>query len=135
MTLSTPRLSIELNDSKASFRPGEVVLGSVNWNLSELTKKVAVTLLWKTSGMGNEDSQNIASAESADHPPLAGTLPFSFQLPLEPCSFSGQLVNVIWSIEAKALKTDLTQTQEIIVSPTGDAIRPEAGVIKALVEV
>lgn len=129
----TTGVSITLRDMKKVYLPGETVEGVLSWNLIEQPKKVSVSLVWKTQGKGISDTEVAGSTDTGGPAMLAGTLPFSFVIPLEPYSFSGQLVSIIWAVEAKAHKMDFEDRVEIVVSPTGKEIRPTGVAADALV--
>jgi hypothetical protein len=121
METSRAGLSIMLKDLKTEYKPGETVEGELSWNLSEQAKKVEIKLMWETRGKGTKDWEVVESAV-VENPQLMGSLPFSLTLPLEPYSYSGPLISIVWILEADAPKTSLVERQEIVVSPSGKEI-------------
>ncbi len=111
------KLSISFEDGKSSYLPGEIVRGRGEWFLQEAPKELEVTLFWYTSGKGTEDVEVVDSL-SHPNPGAHGEMPFSFQLPKEPYSFSGTYITLSWAVELLVHDPDDSHTEEIILSPT-----------------
>ena len=115
------KLSIELNNGKEQFAPGERVEGRIEWSLDSNPKALELSLLWYTSGKGTRDVR-VLNTHRIDSPGVIGSDRFSFTLPPGPYSFSGKLISLIWALELTCTPGDDTVRKEIIVSPTGQEI-------------
>jgi hypothetical protein len=124
-------LRVELDEGRASFRPGEVVRGTASWSLDAPPAAVEVRLIWFTQGKGDRDVGLVESVPAAA-PGAEGGLSFAFTLPDGPYSFSGTLVSLLWAVEAVALPASDAASAELVVSPSGREIllpreTPDAG--------
>lgn len=115
------KLSIELNDGKEAFAPGEQVEGRIEWTLDANPKALELSLLWYTSGKGTRDIA-VLQTNRVDGPGAFGSDKFSFALPGGPYSFSGRLISLIWALELTCTPGNETIRKEIVVSPTGREI-------------
>ena len=114
-------LKILLRDEQTSFRPGETVEGVAGWRLDGLPDSVELRLFWFTRGKGTEDV-SVVNLVRFDSPGLEEGRRFTFTLPLEPYSFSGQLVSLIWALELVVEPGEQSARVEIVVSPSGREI-------------
>lgn len=114
--------TIQLNDGRAVFRPGEPVRGTVRWQSDMPVKDLELRLIYHTGGRGTEDVVTVAVAPFA-RPGASESRPFEL-LPCgsHPWSFSGKLVSVMWALELVHDGEALAAQCEIIVSPTGGEI-------------
>jgi hypothetical protein len=124
-------LRVELDEGRASFRPGEVVRGTASWSLDAPPSAVEVRLIWFTQGKGDRDV-GLVEAVPAAAPSAEGGLSFAFTLPDGPYSFSGTLVSLLWAVEVVALPASEAASAELVVSPSGREIllpreTPDAG--------
>jgi len=120
-------LKILLRDECTNYRPGETIEGVAGWRLEKPPKSVELRLFWFTRGKGTEDV-GIVNQTSFPEPQLEEGRKFSFTLPPEPWSFSGQLVSLIWALELVAEPGEQSTRVELVVSPSGQEIqlRPHA---------
>lgn len=116
-------LALELRDGDTSLRPGEKVAGMVRWDLPQAPASLEVRLFWYTQGKGMRDVGTAAVME-VQNPGPAGEKPFSLEVPQGPFSFSGRLVSLCWAIELVAEEPDEAERLDLVVSPTGEEIRP-----------
>jgi hypothetical protein len=114
-------LRILLQNEQKNFRGGETVEGVAGWRLEKTPRSVEVRLFWFTRGKGTEDV-GVVSKMRFDAPPQEDGRKFSFTLPEEPWSFSGQLISLIWALELVAEPGGHTARVELVVSPTGQEI-------------
>ena len=114
-------LKLLLRDERRNFLGGETVEGVAGWRLEKPPKSVEVRLFWFTRGKGTEDV-GVVSRVRFDAPQHEEGRKFSFALPAEPWSFSGQLISVIWALELVAEPGGHTARVELMVSPTGQEI-------------
>lgn len=121
-------LKILLRDERRSFRPGETIEGVAGWRLAQPAKSVELRLFWFTRGKGTEDV-GVAGRVLFEAPQAEEGRRFSFVLPAEPYSFSGQLVSLIWAVELVVQPGEICTRVEVVVSPTGREIllHPNAG--------
>jgi hypothetical protein len=114
-------LKILLRDERRNFRAGDIVEGVAGWRLEKPPKSVEARLFWFTRGKGTEDV-GVVSRMRFDVPQQEEGRKFSFTLPAEPWSFSGQLFSLIWALELVAEPGGHTARVELVVSPTGQEI-------------
>ena len=115
-------LRVELEDARASFAPGERIVGTASWRIDEPPEALEVRLFWYTRGKGERDVGIVETLEIAPAT-REGRREFSFRAPPAPLSFSGKLISLIWSIELVALPEGDAGRHEITLSPTGEEIR------------
>jgi hypothetical protein len=118
-------LTIDIQDMNTAYKPGQTIRGQVQWQLAEKPKNAILRLLWYTAGKGTEDVGVVRMA-AFDNPAATDTRRFEFTLPTGPCSFSGQLISLIWTLELEVDKECMRQ--DITLSPDGQEIKlyPEA---------
>ena len=114
-------LTIDLEQCKTAYRPGEVIAGTARWQSDEPLKHLALRLLWYTQGKGDEDAGLVEEQEN-EQPDLSDSRVFHFTLPNGPYSFSGTLISLTWAIELIAQPGDHCHRQEITVTPTSQEI-------------
>lgn len=115
-------MTVELDGGRSAFSPGERVEGQASWELPEPPRSLEVRLFWSTSGRGDSD-QEVVAVEPVPSPGASGWVRFSFQLPLGPYSFSGQLVSLAWSVELVAPHEEMAGSASIVVGPEGREVR------------
>jgi len=114
-------LKVLVRDERRSFHPGETVEGVAGWRLDQPPKAVELRLFWFTRGKGTEDVGVINQLNFPEPQPEEGRK-FSFVLPAEPFSFSGQLISLIWALELVVEPGELSTRVELVMSPTGEEI-------------
>jgi len=114
-------LRILLQGEQKNFRVGETVEGVAGWRLEKAPRSVELRLFWFTRGKGTEDV-GVVRKMRFDAPQQEEGRKFSFTLPEEPWSFSGQLISLIWALELVAEPGGHTARVELVVSPTGQEI-------------
>lgn len=114
-------IQIQTDGGAASFRPGQEIAGTVSWFLDETPESLDLRLFWYTEGKGDQDVEVIDSVPF-DNPGAQDHRPFRLRLPEAPYSFSGQLISLIWCLEAVARPTDEVGRLPLTVSPTGEEI-------------
>jgi hypothetical protein len=114
-------LKILLPDERRSFRCAETVDGVAGWRLEKPPASVELRLFWFTRGKGTEDV-GVVNRMRFDAPQQEEGRKFTFTLPAEPWSFSGQLISLIWALELVAEPGGHTARVELVVSPTGREI-------------
>lgn len=120
-------LQIQIDHQSPRFAPGDEIKGKVQWSeLPANTNKLAVRLLWFTSGKGTRDMNTCQEIVQ----PL-GTAPststFQFIAPHRPLSFAGQLISLQWAIEAVVFPSMQSTLAEIIITHgQAEIILPDA---------
>ncbi len=120
--MSTPsELGIFIADNRTHFRPGETLVVSTLWALPDVPETLEVRLFWYTRGKGTQDvdivaTQQIGKAEAA------GERSLTFTLPMQPWSFSGKLISLIWAVELVAEPGERSARAEFTLSPDGAEI-------------
>lgn len=111
------RISVTLE--KTVFLPGEIVEGTVAWDTEgEEFESVDISLLWFTEGKGSEDTAT-AARHRVDRPGPRGTERFSLQLLPYPWSLAGQLVSVVWTVEASLEPKGELALERLVSAPEG----------------
>lgn len=113
---------VETNDGATSFHPGDVVDGTVRWQLAEPPLEIELRLFWYTEGKGDQDI-GVVQTVPFENPGAVDQRVFRVRLPDGPYSFSGKLITLSWGLEAVAQPGDRTGGCSIILSPTGEEIR------------
>lgn len=116
-------IQVEIRDGYTAFRPGDVVEGTVLWQLEPGPSEVEARLFWYTRGKGDQDVGIVETIPYAQPAPT-DRRQFRFRLPDGPYSFSGKLISLEWAIEVVAQPGDVAGRAMITVSPTGDELRP-----------
>ena len=114
-------LAIEFPDGSRAFRPGESIRVRALWLLEdglESIEAIEVRLLWHTQGKGDTDLAVVA-IERIDQPGPHGAKDLAIRIPDRPYSFSGKLVSLSWHLEIVLVPSQVAQTFDIVVSPTG----------------
>jgi len=114
-------LRILLQDEQKNFRGGQTVEGVAGWRSEKAPRSVELRLFWFTRGKGTEDV-GVVNRIRFDAPQQEEGRKFSFMLPEEPWSFSGQLISLIWALELVAEPGGHTTRVELVVSPTSQEI-------------
>jgi hypothetical protein len=109
-------IQVEIRNGTA-FAPGETVEGTVSWQLDRSAQAVELRLFWYTTGKGDQDV-GVVSTVPFPSPALQDQRSFSISLPSGPYSFSGNLISVIWALEAVVEPGARAGRIEIVVSPT-----------------
>ncbi|HJX27404.1 MAG TPA: hypothetical protein VJ885_05795 [Thermoanaerobaculia bacterium] len=113
---------VETNDGATSFRPGDVVEGTVRWQFAEAPGEVELRLFWHTEGRGDQDLDVVQTVPFAN-PGAVDRRSFRVRLPEGPYSFSGKLITLAWGLEAVAQPDGWSGGIPIVLSPTGEEIR------------
>jgi len=125
-------IQLELNGGETvgdllRFEPGSRLEGRVQVTPAEdiHCRRVAVQVSWHTADRGRDESgpSPVAEQHLADGPLPANALlsqPFAFDLPREPWSFTGTIVNIVWEVRVVIdlpLAADLDKVQPFILAP------------------
>lgn len=117
-----PFILVETNNGATSFRPGDVVDGTVRWQLAAPPAKIELRLFWHTEGRGDQDV-GVIETVPFENPGAVDQRSFRVRLPEGPYSFSGKLITLAWGLEAVAQPGDWSGRIPITLSPTGEEIR------------
>lgn len=126
-------LQITLDKTDGAYRPGDEITGTVQWDCTEPPAKAEIHLGWATRGKGSEDAD---AAESVvfDHPQARDQRSFRLRAPVEPCSFSGKLISVVWTIELFVEPGVDSARKSIVIAPDAREIvlpsLPEAATVQ-----
>lgn len=116
-------IKIQVDYDNTEFTPGDTISGTVSWQPTQGTKSIALRLFWFTSGRGTQDINMISELEwPTSSNATGGSEKFSFVLPNEPYSFSGQLIALSWAIEAVKLPEETSTRYEFNLTPNGQEI-------------
>lgn len=112
-------LHIQVDYDHTAYTPGETISGSVRWTPSPDHQSVILRLFWYTSGKGTQDIEVI---HELSWPASQGQADFAIELPLEPYSFSGQLVSLNWALEAITQPGNTSTSYPFNLTPDGQLI-------------
>ena len=117
-------IKIQVDYDNSEFTPGDTISGTVSWLTTQGTESIALRLFWFTSGRGTQDVELISELEWPVSPsnPSESSEKFSFTLPNEPYSFSGELVSLTWALEAVKLPEETSIRHEFTLTPNGQEI-------------
>ena len=115
--MSMSEIEIRTDNDVTRLAPGEILAGSVRWNLLEPPRSIDLRLMWYTQGKGDGDV-GVVDSITFDNPAQYESRRFQVQLPNGPYSFSGKLIALIWALEAVVQPRDRFERLEIVVSPT-----------------
>jgi hypothetical protein len=115
------QLQIRLANDLRNFKPGDIVQGTVNWELTHKCDHVEVRLFWTTEGVGAAESGLIETV-MLKRPQTSEVRPFTFRLPAFPYSYQGVLTSVSWVLEAVAFPGKQNVKETIIMAPTARLI-------------
>jgi hypothetical protein len=118
-------MRIEIDDGRNWFLPGGTVSGRISWDVDDEVEAVELRLFWHTGGKGTEDVEIVRELR-VDTPESRGERRYSFDLPLEPYSFSGSLITLAWALELVALPGGELDRTDLVVAPTPVEIRLES---------
>lgn len=116
---------IVLAEALPAFRPGEIVEGHVEAETADALDGARIHLGWRTEGEGRSEEPEVVHVDPIDAFSTPGRYSFRLELPEGPWSFEGRLFSVHWQIEVVRGGESLAGAG-IIVSPTGQALRPSA---------
>lgn len=116
-------LAIRPQDKRTEFRPGEVLEGSVDWEVGKRdgpggASAVELRLIWFTRGKGTADV-SVEEARRFEASSASGKGKYRFVLPAAPYSFSGKLISLSWALELVDLAGDEATQWEFILAPDG----------------
>lgn len=115
-------LHIKLDQLQASFAPGDLISGTIHaTELPSDTHKLAIRLLWFTTGKGTRDVNTCCELAQA-FVPTSSALPFEFIAPHRPLSFSGQLISLQWAVEVVAFPSKQSSLAEIAITHSDSEI-------------
>ena len=116
------RLTVEIEDGRTAFSPGETIRGTASWQLDQAPEEIEVRLFWYTQGKGDQDVGGVKT-ERVPAPGSEGSQEFAFAAPRGPHSFSGKLISVVWAVELVALPSRDAARQDLVIAPGGREIR------------
>ena len=116
-------LTVELEDGKLAFKPGQEVRGRASWTLDADPESVEVHLFWHTEGKGSQDTE-IADTVVFEAPGRQDRREFRLKIPDGPYSFAGSLIAILWNVEVVAEPGSEAGRQDIVVSPDGKPVKP-----------
>lgn len=116
--MSAENIQLGLRENQIAFRPGAEIAGAAHWELATAPKTAEVRLAWFTRGKGTEDAA-VVETIPFESPKEGDVRTFSFRAPLEPYSFSGKLISLIWCVELVIEPGKRFQRHEITIGPEG----------------
>lgn len=109
------------------YEPGDSISGRVRLSAESPVKgqSIVVSLMWQTEGRGKRDKAAIEEQTFSAPQVLPGMpqeIRFHFRAPDWPYTYSGQLINIVWMVQAKIdlrLRRDPKDEQRFIIRPRG----------------
>lgn len=115
-------IQIHLDQEGACYLPGASLTGAIIWTLDPQIKEIAIRLFYYTEGKGSEDNETLEEV-MIETPSQTGEAAFSFDLPMSPFSFQGELITLQWALEAVSQPKHICiERCPIILSPTQGTI-------------
>ncbi len=109
-------MSLEIHLEETAFEPGSELRGRVDWRAEGgAALSVIISLLWFTEGKGTEDVGIVEQVE--DQPSMRSGRDFSFRLPDFPWSFSGDLISLVWAVEASLEPGGIVERVNLVSAP------------------
>jgi hypothetical protein len=115
-------IQVETHGGTVSFRPGDLIEGTVRWQLAEPPEEIELRLFWSTEGKGDQDLEVVATVPF-ENPGALDCHTFRVRLPEGPYSFSGKLITLRWALEVVSQPGDHAGNLFLTVSPTGEEIQ------------
>lgn len=109
-------IHLQLRDGERALEPGAPIDVVATWSDVQGHEQLAVSLLWYTQGKGSEDTRTVARQVLQLHD-ASGRAELSFEGPLEPWSFSGRLVSLVWAIEGTLEPGGAVHRVELVIAP------------------
>jgi hypothetical protein len=110
-------INLHIEIPQLAFDPGDAITGTIRWSVEKPPREVTLSLFWRTSGRGTEDS-GVEVTQTWETDALAGKEAFSVQLPPSPYSFTGSLIALTWGLELSTKKGGDVTSLDLIMSPT-----------------
>jgi hypothetical protein len=101
--------------------PGGPLEGRIAWTLQQ-PPALTLTLHWLTRGKGTADTGQGPSTEILGRT-ARGEASFTLTAPLDPPSFSGRLISVVWQLTATDTRSGTIAVIEPVIAPNGREIR------------
>lgn len=115
-------MPIQIKLDASVIRPGELLKGSVVWDFDSVPLEIILTVSWRTSGKGTEDSDLILEEEwSPDS--KSGERGFEFQMPRGPISVRGNLISIDWQVECSSKRPNATYSVPFVLSQIAGPVR------------
>jgi hypothetical protein len=116
----------QLDGDRRWYLPGSTVRGTATLMPSQDVRcdRVVAAVGWHTEGRGDKDKRRVAEVTIARGPLAASshhTYEFSFLLPLDPWSYTGHHINVVWAVTVTVVipfGRDIEQAEHIVVGPS-----------------
>lgn len=109
-------LLIKLDSQQGYYAPGDLITGTIRAaELPSDTHRLAIRLLWFTTGKGTRDVNTYFEIVQAAGPTTSAHA-FEFIAPHRPLSFSGQLVSLQWAIEVVAFPSKQSSLARIVIT-------------------
>jgi hypothetical protein len=115
------QVKIGLRENHKTLEPGEELRGAAAWKCDVAPRAVEVRLLWFTRGRGTGDV-GMVDQMRFELPQAEQALPFQFNLPEAPFSFSGKLITLVWAVEVVLEPSKDSARVEFVMAPEGKEI-------------
>ncbi len=115
------QLTIQLDDDRTGFEPGETIPALLDWSLPEPPDAIELRVVWNTVGKGTTDI-GVEHAITIDSPNQSDSRRVDVPLPKAPYSFSGKLVSLVWALELVASPSGASCRREITIAPGGSEV-------------
>ncbi len=115
-------MAITIDLKETSYAPGDIVSGTVTWELeNKHPKQIVVKLIWVTEGKGDVDTKEVKQ-EIVNNPATSGSYEFHLKLPLFPWSYEGKLFALKWNVVIDIDSHNLSSTP-IVCGPNKEPIK------------
>ncbi len=102
-----------------AFAPGDLIEGSIQWELSWPVEQMNIALLFESKGKGTPQCE-VCDTMELEHLSNRGERRFELATPEWPWSFSGRLLSLVWmvSLTATGHKEEREHSLPVVISPT-----------------
>jgi hypothetical protein len=111
-------LRIDITGGRDGFKAGASIGGRVTWQVDQPPQSAELRLFWYTTGKGTQDVEAIDSIVFPA-PQANDDRSFTFTLPRQPYSFSGQLISLVWALELIVEPGSNVTREPFVMSSTG----------------
>ncbi len=114
-------ISLKTEGDSRGFAPGEVVRGEITWDLESEPEHIELHAIWHTEGKGTRDA-GLVVTRRFDTVSRRDEVHFEIKMPQAPYSYEGNLISIVWLLEAVAMPSGKATQVPITLGPDRAAI-------------
>lgn len=112
---------IQIQMPTTKFQPSQSINATVRWQDLTQVAQIDVRLIWYTQGKGTQD-YHVVDSKPIDTPGSTGARDIQFTAPNWPVSFSGELISLLWAIEAVELPSEQAERCDLVIGANGQEL-------------